>query len=191
MPFLSDHTTITRKQLRWLRVILLGYILFIFSATSSHAQSNEYQVKAVFIFNFTHFVKWPARIFRDPRAPFVIGILGKNAGPYLEETIEGETVDNHPIRVQYFDNAKGVGNCHILFIERSHASSIRKVVEELGNNPTLTVSDADNFMRESGMIQLYNDNDKIRLEINQKKSEESSLEISSKLLSLATIYKSK
>jgi hypothetical protein len=81
--------------------------------------------------------------------------------------------------------------CHILFIEKQRASSVRKIIAELIGKPTLTVSDADNFMADGGMIQLYNDNDKMRLEINPKKSEESSLTVSAKLLNLATIYKSK
>ncbi len=40
------------------------------------AAPSEYQVKAVFLFNFGQFVEWPKDAFDTPQAPFVIGILG-------------------------------------------------------------------------------------------------------------------
>src|SRR5688572_20007690 len=37
---------------------------------------REYQVKAVFLFNFVQFVDWPATAFPSPDAPIRIGVLG-------------------------------------------------------------------------------------------------------------------
>lgn len=48
----------------------------------------EYQVKAVFLFNFAQFVTWPSQ---PADAPLVIGILGDDPfGSYLDETVRGE-----------------------------------------------------------------------------------------------------
>src|SRR4051794_16733239 len=51
----------------------------------------EYQVKAVFLFNFAQFVSWP--LSQPADAPFVIGIVGDDPfGSYLDETVRGEKV---------------------------------------------------------------------------------------------------
>ena len=55
--------------------------------------SPEYQVKAVFLFNFTQFVEWPENAFEDEQSPLIIGVLGDDPfGSYLDETVQGEKV---------------------------------------------------------------------------------------------------
>ena len=39
------------------------------------APVSEYQLKAVFLFNFAHFVEWPPAALPSDNAPFVIGVL--------------------------------------------------------------------------------------------------------------------
>ena len=189
MPVLTDYIASVKKR-TGRGLTRLFYAFFTLVPSLVYAQTNEYQVKAVFVFNFTHFVKWPSHAFPDARAPFVIGVFGKELVSYLQEAVEGEKMEGHPLVVRSFENLKKMETCHIIFIEKRHASSIRKIIAELIDKPVLTVSDADNFMEDGGMIQLYDDNEKIRLEINPKKSEESSLTVSAKLLNLATIFKS-
>src|SRR5262249_26619238 len=63
---LSTSVTILLKALARLSILLLGSVAI--AATSP----SEYQVKAVFLFNFTQFVDWPAQTFTDPQTPFVI-----------------------------------------------------------------------------------------------------------------------
>src|ERR1700758_4217756 len=63
----------------------------------------EYQVKAVFLFNLAQFVDWPSKAFADPAAPLIIGVLGEDPfGSYLDETLRGETVRNHPLVLQRY-----------------------------------------------------------------------------------------
>ena len=64
---------------------------------------TEEQVKAVFVFNFSHFVEWPAQSFASPESPFVIGVLGSDSfGDRLEETVHGEKIGEHPLAVHRF-----------------------------------------------------------------------------------------
>lgn len=65
------------RSYRWLTLLLLLFA----GAVSSSAQATtpqEYQIKAVFLFNFTQFVDWPPTAFVDPRTPLVIGVLGED-----------------------------------------------------------------------------------------------------------------
>ncbi len=65
------------------------------------APDPEYQLKAVFLFNFAQFVEWPASAFPNAETPLVIGILGEDPfGAYLDETVRGETVNDRPLVVR-------------------------------------------------------------------------------------------
>src|SRR6185295_17077931 len=69
-------------------------VLLLVSVAIAAPAPSEYQVKAVFLFNFTQFVDWPAQSFADARAPFVIGVLGRDPfGSALDEAVRGETVN--------------------------------------------------------------------------------------------------
>lgn len=154
------------------------------------SESKANQVKAVFLYNFTQFVVWPQHIFDNETSPFVIGVLGEDTfGPYLNEVIESEEVDGHPIVVRHYKSiTAGIDQCQILFIDSSFPAA-RQAIESLKGKPVLTVSDSQNFMRHAGMLRFYIEGGKLRIEINQEASQRSGLEVSSKLLRIATLYK--
>jgi hypothetical protein len=176
------------------RSILACVIIFMLSATNIPFQGEtvirENKVKAVFLYNFTQFVAWPAESFTEETSPVVIGILGKDTfSEYLTEIIEGETVNNRPIVIKKFHTSDPeIEHCQILFIEKS-ASDIGVITGQIKNKPVLTVSDHEEFMKENGMLRFYVESDKVRFEINRDAALNAGLEISPKLLKLATIYK--
>ena len=144
---------------------------------------GEYDVKAVYLFNFSQFVDWPAPAFADSQAPLVIGVLGDDPfGPTLEEIVRGETVNGHPITVQHYSRIEDIGACHILFIADSEQARLPEVFAALAGRPILTVGDFDGFAARGGVIRFVNVGNKIRLHINLQAAEAANLSISSKLL---------
>src|SRR5258708_3931400 len=132
-------------------------LLFLLVAVQfSQAQNKtplEYQVKAAFLFNFTRFINWPPSAFKSPDTPFIIGIAGSDPfGSYLDEIVEGETVNGHPIVVERYRFIKDVTDCQILFIELADPEMIKGILSAAGHRGVLTVSDADNFTTLGGAI---------------------------------------
>lgn len=157
------------------------------AATAPPTISEEYQVKAVFLFNFAQFVEWPARAFRDPTSPLVIGVLGTDPfGAYLDELVKGEKVGERPLLVRRSTRVEDIADCHILFIGASEASALEKVVAQLKDRSILTVGDFDLFTRRGGMVRFLTENGKIRLRIYLEAAKAHDLTISSKILSPAT-----
>ncbi len=154
------------------------------------APPNEYQVKAVFLYNFTKFVEWPAASFSGPAAPIVIGIVGRD--PFedkLIDTTRGERVNGREIVIRQFGPRDPIRGCHILFIgltDRRKVADVLTQVQGLGRS-VLTVSDADDFAVAGGVIGMTKDDFRVGLEINLQAAEHASLKISSRLLSLARI----
>jgi hypothetical protein len=150
--------------------------------------TKEYQVKAVFLYNFSQFVEWPTNAFPEAQTPLVIGVLGENPfGNYLEETVRGEAVNKHPLVIQHYRQAEDIKACHILFISQSKMGRLDQILASLKGRNILTVGDAEGFSLRGGMIRFITEKNKIRLRINLEAAKAASLTISSKLLRPAEI----
>jgi hypothetical protein len=150
--------------------------------------SREYQLKAVFLFNFALFVEWPAGAFATPDAPLVIGVLGEDPfGDYLDETVRGETVRNRPLLVRRYRRADEIAGCQILFVNPGRDETLESVLRSLKDGHILTVGEAEDFARRGGMIRFVTDRNRIRLHINLRAAEAADLKLSSRLLRPAQI----
>lgn len=175
-----------RSMLPLLLSVALGF--GVFQSVRALEALSEYQVEAVFVFNFSHFVEWPTQSFAAPSDPFVIGILGSDPfGAHLDEAVRGEQINGHPLLVRRFKNIADVDDCQILFIDRSESSQIDQVLSALKGRSTLTVSQADGAAERGVMIQFATENSRIRLRINVESARAAGLTISSKLLRPAAI----
>jgi hypothetical protein len=149
---------------------------------------TEYQVKAVFVYNFSRFVEWPPQAFSAPNQPFVIGILGSDPfGSRLDEAVRGEQIDQHPLQVRRFRSVGEIGECQILYIDSSESGQLPQILAALEHRNTLTVSDLDGSSQRGVMIQFVTENNRIRLRINVESARAAGLTISSKLLRTAEI----
>lgn len=172
---------------RWLCVLLVTLCAYA-PEVIAKPQVSEYQIKAVFVFNFTEFVQWPATAFADARAPLVIGVLGEDPfDGYLDETVRGEVVDNRALVVRRFLHVEDVDGCQVLFISRSEVDRIRPILAHLKSRSILTVSDVDDFTRYGGMIRFVTLRNHVRLQINLAAARAAGLTVSSKLLRVADV----
>jgi hypothetical protein len=176
------------------RALLLGFLcgamLLIPVAQVGAAAPTAVQVKAVFIFNFSHFVEWPVAAFASPTEPFVIGMLGgEQLAGQLEAAVRGERVDARPLQLRRFRSVEEVDDCHILFIGEDAGVPLDRVLQRLDGRSTLTVSDQNDASRRGVMIQLATERNRVRLLINVEEAQEAGLTISSNLLRPAEIVR--
>jgi hypothetical protein len=179
------------RAARWARLLLVVILALPAWGTGAIAAApTEHQVKAVFLFNFSHFVQWPAGTFATPTQPFVIGVLGGDAlAAQLDEAVRGERVDEHPLQVRRLRSVDEIRDCQILFIDRSEGAQLEKVLEIHGRRGMLTVSDLEDAARRGVMIQLATQAGRIRLLINVDSARAAGLTISSNLLRPAEIVR--
>ena len=176
-----------------MRDLLLPLMMWALAAATppgnTPAQSSpEYQLKAVFLFNFAQFVEWPGSAFPEPDTPLGICILGQDPfGGYLDETVRGETVANHPLAVRRYRTVDEIKGCHILFVGRQEQGHFGQILDSLKGRSVLTVGDVEGFARRGGMIRFVTDHNRIRLRINLEAARAANLTLSSKLLRPAQI----
>ncbi|MEO7597384.1 MAG: YfiR family protein [Opitutus sp.] len=147
------------------------------------AISKEFQVKAVFLYNFAQFVEWPPSAFEKPDSPLVIGVLGLDPfGVFLDETVRNERVNGRPLVVERYGSVADVRSCHILFISGSEGPRASQVGAALKGRSVLTVCDWEGLARHGAVVRFVMERSRIRLKINLEAAREAGLIISSKLL---------
>lgn len=169
------------------RIVVASFFLvaiFASPVTVRSAPTDEYQVKAAFLFNFAKFVVWPANAFPNANTPLVIGVLGHDPfGAYLDDIVRGERVDNRQLLVQRYRSPAEVTDCHVLFISRSESSRIDRIVSTLKDRKLLIVTDADGGQG-GVIIRFVMVGNRIRFKIDVEAAKAANLSISSKLLRL-------
>lgn len=185
----------TGSKRRWvIRLGLAWSILLCVIAPCSWAQSSvskEYQVKAVFLYNFTQFIQWPSKAFSKAEDPFRIGILGNDPfGAFLDQTVLGEKVNGHPLVIQRYGNIEDVKDCHILFVAQTENERLGKALADLREKGILTVGDSDGFLQNGGVILFFTKGNRVRFKVSLGAAKRAGLTISSKMLRLAEISES-
>lgn len=172
--------------LKTLRNLALGALLLV--ATLGAAAPGEYQVKAVFLFNFSRFIEWPREAFPSANAPFVVGIFGHDPfGRELDQVVKGEAVDGHPLVIKRVQSAAEAAACQILFIHQSEDKRLAEAVAAVASHSTLTVSDVPGSTQRGVMIRLVTQEGRIRMRIDAEAARAARLTISSNLLRSAQV----
>jgi hypothetical protein len=180
-PFLAGSA----RGCRWWLFLLAAACLA--GPVPAQQRSREYDLKAVFLYNFATFVEWPEAARPPAGAPIVIGVLGRDPfGTALDEVINGEKLNGHPLQVRRCKSADEARECHILFISASEASHVGDILQALKGRPVLTVGDMPRFLEMGGIIAFSTDA-RLQLHVNAPAARQAGLNISSKLLRVATV----
>jgi hypothetical protein len=142
---------------------------------------SEYDVKAVYLYNFVRLVNWPEGA---PSGPLRICVAGTHPiEEKLEETVRGEVVEGQPLTVRTITQPDP--GCEVLFIpRRSGEGDYLRAVE---GRPVLTVGESPDFIQQGGMINFFFEGKRVRFEINPTAAARANLRISSRLLQLARV----
>jgi len=188
-----------RSVLGALRIALAGALLCMLGAQGSHVEAAqfarpevEYKLKAAFVAQFVRYVQWPEERFQSKHSPFVVGVLG--ADPfgsgltrYLNQVKEYQ---GHPIEVRHFENARGAGVCHLLFVAGKQRKDLPEVLTQLRGKGVLAIGEDPRFAQRGGVVNFYwRDPSHIAFEINVDAAKRRKLTIRSQLLKLAKIVK--
>jgi len=147
---------------------------------------TDYDVKAVYLYNFGRFVEWPASVTTKSDS-FTVCVLGQDPfGPALDTTLAGETIGGKRVSAKRISTPQEAGICQIVFMSAAEGSRLNKIMEGLDKEAVLTVSDMPQFSQRGGMIQFVLEGKKVRFEVNLTAVQRAGLTLSSELLKVAT-----
>jgi len=167
----------------------LAMTMILISGNGFPAQpaSNEYDVKAAFLVNFASFVEWPEGSFQKPDDPILICVLGRDPfGRALDDVAAGKSISGRPIALRKLADPRNASGCRILFIhslERKKTTPLSRVLPEQG---VLTVGEEDGPSPESMIVNFTIEKGRVRFSVNLDIAEREKLQLSSRLLGLAS-----
>lgn len=175
---------------QWLAPVLAGVLSLAVGAGAARAAGedqtrtadvSEAQARAAFLINFTHFVEWPSH----PAGPLVLCVA---ADASLVEAVTLQTVNRPPggqeMRTRALSAGESPDGCHVLYVGLEQAGDRAGLLQQV-HGPVLTVGDAEQFLREGGIIRLFVRDTRMRFQIDQKNANAAGLRLSAQLLGLA------
>lgn len=178
-------------RLRSFRFLALAFVLaFAFQMAAQTVE--ESQVKAAYLYNFAKFVDWPPVILQTTEDPVVICVVGEErTGDALEHSVIGKKAKGRPIHTRRPHSPEEFKSCHILFVGFSDKDHIAKVLREVRSWSVLTVGQSPDFLPLGGMINLAQRDRTIELEIAPEVPKLVGLNVSSQLLLVARVVKTR
>jgi len=171
-------------------VCLMWTSPFLRLAHGEKSRVSEYDLKAVYLYNFLHFVHWPDKKKTGYFEPKVISVVGisplENSLKKLQSKLQ--KTGKKDLYINYlgpYHKGMDLSRCHLLFISASEKDNFAKIIADLKNSPVLTVADVDGFLTAGGMITLVTRKNRISWEINRTPVRLARLRLSAKLLDIA------
>lgn len=172
---------VKRRICNILLALYLGFCLSIFQSEAIADEIIEYQVKAAFVYNFIAFTHWPDSTDQTIN----LCIYGEDYFGKEIDKLQNRSINNRHIKVMRIADLNQLKACQAIFFSKSVSNHLSSILNNLQNEPILTLADSPNATAEGIAINMSLVNEKIVFEINLAKVRASGLDISSKLLQLA------
>lgn len=165
------------------KVLLVASLLLVSSLHHIKAQTQISRAQAMFIYNFSRLIEWPANY---KNGPFVIGVLGSSD---LQEQLQlytnGKRVGSQPITVKTYNSPGEISTCHILFVPFNDTKLLPNIVSNVQGKSTLIITEKNGAIEEGSAINFVVVGDKLKFELNTGNAVKYNIKISSKLNEMA------
>jgi hypothetical protein len=163
--------------------LLLSYSLMVLTGFSVFAQMGIPKAQAMFIFNFSRLVEWPAT-YRN--GPFVIGVLGATTvGDELDMYTKGKKVGVQDIQIARFKSVQEISTCHILFVPFAKSRQMAEIFSAIQGKSILIITEKNGALNEGSAINFIVLEDKLKFELKAENASRYGIKLSSKLTEMS------
>jgi uncharacterized protein DUF4154 len=162
-------------------------LLACWTGTALAEVSLEQRVKAAFLFNFAKFTTWPGDKLAGADSTIQFCVLDGDAiAPALEEALFGKSIDQHPLVLRRLTKPDQFRGCHVAYLGAVVPERLPTLLSAIGGAGVLAVYEADGTQRD-GVVRFYLEDNKVRFEINEAAAQRERLQLSSRLLGIASV----
>ncbi len=163
---------------------ILGLVLLMSLLISEVAANNlkEYQLKSAFLYNFIAFTQWPDGINQTLN----LCVYGEDYFGEEIDKLQKKSVHGSNIKILRLDSLEKSKECQVLFISKSAINTLPDILTTIHEKSILTIADSPAAASEGVIINMTLSQNKINFEINLQSAHSVKLNISSKLLQLAS-----
>jgi hypothetical protein len=161
---------------------LLAALLFVLPPAVFPTEAPEYQLKAAFLYNFTQFTDWPATVGRE----LTLCTYGQDPFGVEIDDLAGKPVGLRTLQLRRRVSTAALNTCHVLYVARDAAASLPTLRQRLAGLPVLIVTDTPGAIRSGATLNMTVAQNRVTFEANRRTAREAGLDLSSRLLRLAT-----
>jgi len=165
-----------------LRVLVIALTLLGWVPQAVANNLAEYQIKAAFLVNFATFTEWPT----DVGNTLNLCVYGPDPFGAELDRFQGRSVGRRSLTVTRVNSVGKLENCQIVFITRPVIDNLLRVLDTLNGKQVLTVADSPGAMRQGVALNMGTKASKVAFEANLAAARANGLNLSSKLLTLAS-----
>jgi hypothetical protein len=175
--------------LRWAAVGLVCGILFLRpgGVACETVIGSEYDVKIGFIYNFVNFVTWPAEAFEKSPGELIFCFASDTPSADVLYKLDGKPIKGRKIKVIAFRDSACLEESHVIFFATQDKTFIQKVLASIGSRSILTIGEVEGFTRMGGVINFFQEQNRLRFQVNIDAARKVGLKMSSQLLGSARI----
>lgn len=189
MKNLPVFSEVLRQRCGQMGLLLAVCLLFSVQGVLGEEDAERKKLaryKAVFMYNFIEYVKWPEG---KQEGPFVIDMLGESEVVSTMKAVarkrragDREMVVNAIASIEEIDPS-----CHMLFIAPGQGEQMEKIDAKIHERNILTVGDSSGLTKKGVIINFVSIGPKLRFKINLEAAEAADLRLSSHLLKLGIL----
>lgn len=184
--FLRNRSISTAFYCRAVQLFICFLLLNpIYGRAADSLIGPEYEVKMGFIFNFINFVTWPDKSFNSPDEDLSFCFASDHPAANVLFQLNGQPVRGRKLLIRKVESEIGSEKCHILFFGTDNKVFIRQAIAAIRNQHILTIGEVAGFGRMGGIINFFNQNNKLRFEVNIEAAKRENLKLSAQLLQYA------
>jgi hypothetical protein len=189
MPSRSDKQQATASCARWVAAVLIGWMILLpwGSSWSSPVTGREYDVKIGFIYNFAKFVTWPEAAFDKDPDTLVLCYVADDPSIKAFYKLNGKIIKGRKIKVVAFGDGACLEQSHIIFFATQNKDNIQKILEQAKGRSILTIGEVEGFTQWGGVINFFEELNRLRFKVNLAAARREGLKMSSQLLGSAQI----
>lgn len=161
------------------------FFCFLFVGFALQVSAQNYQLHAVYMYQFIKYIKWPDS---ESGTDFVIGVLGQTpALEHLEKMAKVKKAGDRTIVVKKFSTTDQVTPTNMLFVGKGTINEVKAVLPKIKGTSTLLITEEEGFGLEGSNINFVERNGRLAFELNQDAMDREKLKVSGELAKLAIV----
>jgi len=166
------------------QVVTIFLSLYLCLSVFGQTNEKDIELSSKFIIDLIDKVEWPNGANQDS---FIINVVGDGKYVPILKSIAGSKSSNgKEIVINSISVDEKIGDCQIVFIATDSLSHLAKILKQVENKPTLTVSTFGTFARYGVMVNIRDiKNSQIVYAVNKMTARKAKLKISEDLIKKA------
>lgn len=165
-------------------IVLLIISLGVIPSNAWSHYISEYRLKAALVYKFLQYTQ-----IARPAERYRICVSGSKEVFHSFLSIDGKVIANKAVEVVHQLVPEQVYECHAFFLQKGVDIAPPYLVDLGVDHEVLTVGESDDFLKQGGMIRFYEKEGGVHFEVNLRMLTRSNIELSSKVLRLAKIWR--